>query len=174
MSLAVVSKAEGLDISGLDGIFDGVEPLDEQGPDATRVVVGELKRGKLARIKRVATVVLGDELEHHDYFVNLAIPQYQFDELTLVLSSVWKVTPQAASQEEVVAEYKPGEVYALYHPKMQPELESPADIFDWYDDPKTKRQSVGGVPNDVSPNIYTVAGMEELIKYGKFKGIQSK
>jgi hypothetical protein len=168
MSLLVMNRPESLGIKGLDDIFEDVDLLE--GPDATRVVLGELTGSKLARIKRVSDLILGKEVDHHDYFVDLALPHSRFQEVTTVFSSAWRVTPQAAAKEEVEAEYKARELFAVYHPATQPELSSPEEIFNWYDENANKK-TLGAIP-DISPNIYTVQGMEELIRYGNFQGVE--
>jgi hypothetical protein len=162
-----VSKPESLNVDRLEDLFE--DPAFIEGSSLTRVVLGELKGAKLARIKRVSTLILGKELDHRDYFVDLALPHDRFPEITTVLSSAWKVTPQAATAEQVTAEYKPKELFAVYHSKSQPQLESPADIFNWYDN-VAEQQTLGAIP-DISPNIYTAQGMKEIVKYGSFHGV---
>lgn len=180
MSLALMSKPESLDIAGLDGIFENVEPLD--GPDVTRVVIGEIGEDRLARIKRVSLLVLDKEVSHHDYFVNLAVPHDRFEEITIVYSSAWKVTPQAAASPQAVAEHKSNEIFgAVYHPASQPALRELVEIFDWYDSlderekelkDKNKTKKTPGTTPNISPNIYTVSGMEELVRYASFKAVK--
>jgi hypothetical protein len=159
-----MSSEESLDTSILNPIFEGVEPFGEN--ELTRTVIGELDEHVIARIRKVSSFVLEQEMPPYKYFVDLAEP-YRLKDTTVVFSSLWEVSPQAGALEMVGAERKPVEEFAVYHSSVQPPLKSREEIFDWYDS-KAKKSILGATPL-VIPNIFTVAGIEELVRTGNFR-----
>lgn len=172
MSLTVMSNSEELlDVELFDPVFKEIDPVETN--ILTRTVIGELEGNKLARIKRVAELILREEVDHHKYSVELAVPHDAHDEIIVVYSSFWDVTPLAAAKNSVLAEVKSKEEFAVYHPRMQPALETPEDIFAWYDNVvENKGQVTVGSTAEVEPNIYTASGMEKLIRIAEFRQVE--
>lgn len=165
-SVLTMKSQETLPISDLDDIFSTVEPVVDI--HMTRTVVGYLDEERVSRIKKVVDKTQSGEASHHHYDVDLVVPT-RFPEIRIVLSALWKVTPLQAAGRVVLAESRGEEIFAIFNPRKQ-EIKTLEEIFEWYDNNPEEKQKPNVTP-DVTPNIYTVTGMQELIKYGNFKGV---
>jgi hypothetical protein len=155
---------ESLNASLLDVLFEGVE-REENGEEASRTVIGQVSERQVARIIKKTKLLPSMDSEerqetgHCDFEVSLVSPHDIHEEISIVASSVWNVSPSAALESDPEAvEVPSSRRFAIY---FHPENTKTENIFVWYDN--QAEMNVPDSATETSPNIYARDGMTKLV-----------